>query len=567
MAVAETLAGKPRAARRARTRNAALFSAAFVAGASLAGGARAQPATQAPSQATEAPSQSTGVTATGSTSAPSTYLITGIRVAATYSDNLNLARSSGAQQDGYVMEVSPYALWQTSTDRLRTSGTVAIRNFVRSVGESSAGRLEGVASGVARLAGDWAWLEVTGRATTISGGSGVGTLAYNTAFYLPPSVAARTFQQFSVSPFIRDRAGWLDYQLRYRYVTNNSPFPRTVQEVHQFSGNASTGSRFGRWNYSLVGLQTRNVLGDGRSFDRRILTASAGYLVNPELRVGATVNYEQIDFLRGPNGRDYGVGPGVFFDWRPNSRFNVGASWSERFYGRNVSAQMGYRNRNLGLSLSYIDAVLTSADASALFFDPASVGSTSSGGVPFGAPILGNRVIQDLIQQQLLLFGVAPFDLAFNTAALARTQRLTLSGSLAGKSNTLSMSVFHSTRDVEADISQGVSSGAGTINLRTGLEGKLTQTGTFASLTHRLDSRSTVGLTGRYTIVETEGNFSGFLNTGRTTLSQVALNYGFRVTQDVTAGFVLRRTQQRFDGSIGSQYTENAVSGVVDVRF
>ena len=489
-------------------------------------------------------------------------LVTGVRAGLTFSDNLLLA-PSGSERSGFVAEVSPYALYTAATDRLRGSGYVTLRSFFRTEGDRvSLLRPELNGNFTAKLYDDWLWLDAIGRISTVAA-SPLGAVSFNQA---ASGVNTATVRSYQLSPYVRSRTPWFDYELRYRYASSNLSSSFFGQTQQSGIASATTGTRLGRWSLGYFGDITETQLGDGRTFGRRLSTGTLAYSVNPELRVGATASYEQIDNLRGTDGRDYGYGPGAFIDWRPNSRFSLYAQTSRRYYGTTNQASVNWRTRQSTWNLTYTRSVLSSADASLLFFDPAALGSRTPGTTAF------NPVTSQLFQQSLLLFGLTPLDLTVLTNALVLDKRLVASGGLVGLRNSLVGNVFYNTRESVGSFTQNVAptgprgNFGGGLGIGAAFNGTLTQRGFTATYQHRLDAGSNVSLTAQRTVSQLDGSLLGLSTPGDTTLTQVVAGFTTRLTSDTTAGVGLRRAVQRRDGA-GASYTENAVFATLDKRF
>lgn len=496
----------------------------------------------------------------------------GIRSSVLVSDNLALA--GVGRVSATVLEVSPYFQLQANEERFRANINYQLRNFVRSEGNDQVSLARQALNGAltTALRGDWLWLDATGRIANVNT-SAAGPLSFDPAV---SNVNNTQIRAFSLSPYIRGSSGLADYEGRYTYSTTSLGSNSLIaRNIHALSGSADTGARLGRYSLGVNGTTQRIERGNGNSITREFSSLRWAYRVNNELQVGATANYDHIEGLTGSNGRDYGVGPGGFFSWQPNTRTRLSGDAARRYYGNTGAINLSHRLRWLTFSTGYTQRVISSADADALFFNPGFGGGGGGGGT--GAlPGLGvpfNPVANNLLQQGLLGGGLTPFDLALITSTFVEDRRLNFSVGATGQHNSLVFTTFRSERESRGEFDginfggSGLLGGSLTTVQPGSFNGRVVQQGIDLVYRHRLDARSTVTATTRRTQIDSTGLVAGASQPFVTELTQFSLGYSARLTPDATASLLLRRTQQSRVASTGTGFTENAVIATLDVRL
>lgn len=479
-------------------------------------------------------------------------LFPGVRASATYSDNV-LHTRTGKTGD-VILEVSPYIRAQSSAPRASYDVLYQIRNFVRvNEGETNFFRHALNGNGSFALYEDKFWVDLFGYAGTINA-SANGPIAFDPGASF---VNTANIRIFSVSPWYRDRLGnFATYQLRYTATNTSGNTGLTVARLNQSGSAIVDGIDDGSspWNWRWHGEFQQTQFANDFTRNRRGSGITVYYRLNPELRVFGTYDYDQIDGLRNRDGDDFGYGPGAGFDWRPNSRTTLSASASHRYYGTVSNAQATYTLRRSTMGLTWSRSVLTSADASLLFFDPASITSGGLGNI--------NPVMANLIAAGIVLPAGTALTQGLVTDAAVFDRRLTAFYGLQGNTQSLTFSAYYSNRESATTFAStmaitGIRGGITTAGVFTG---ELRQRGVAINYQHRLDARSRIDvLLNRATVDSTASQAD-------TRLVTLQGGYTTELTRDTTAFGGIRRTQQSSGGG-GARYDENAIFGGVDVRF
>lgn len=139
-------------------------------------------------------------------------------------------------------------------------------------------------------------------------------------------------EAYRVSPYIQGVTPEnVSYELRNNNVWTNAsgaPVPTNTSRYTQFTGNASKSDSTIGWR---ADFDVNDIsLNDTDTFRTRLVRLKPLYNVDPQLRLNATIGYEENHFPF-DDSRDLIYGAGI--EWRPTSRTNVVATWEHRFFG------------------------------------------------------------------------------------------------------------------------------------------------------------------------------------------------------------------------------------------
>jgi uncharacterized protein (PEP-CTERM system associated) len=474
----------------------------------------------------------------------------GVRSTLTYSSNLS--KSAGGSS-GFVGEVSPYLDGSIDSDRTKGQVYATLRTFFRTQGGSSA-TPDVRASGQTALLGDWLW---------ISGNASVFSLATNplSAVTFDPAAANVTsiqFRQLQLSPYIQGRFGtFADYQARYSIGTSSTNADVVLARLDQrFSGSLKSGPQFNRWGWETNGEVQRRTFDNIPTQNRNSASASVFVLPIPELRVGASVNYDQIGNFS-VNGKTSGTGLGLFADWTPSSRTSVSASAKRLYYGTVGKLGISHRFGFLTGALSYDKNVVTSSDASVLTLSPSAL--FGAGGFSANLnPVFNQLAAQNLLQSYSSIIGggvLSDFIVLNNS----------LSASLGYSSpiNSLVLLGVRSRRDTDATRAQSTFSFLAPTNpaVLSSINLSAFNTNSLSlDWTQNLDSKSSFGIRVSRINIETNG---AVVAAGKSAVNLIQSTYRTKLTTDTSAIFGLRHTSQK--GVVN--FDETAIFGTLDVRF
>ena len=475
----------------------------------------------------------------------------GLRVAQTFSDNI-LRRTHGNEKAGFVTEVSPYI--QASVNKARLKGDLhfSVRNFFQSETAPGNDSLD-----LLRYA-----LRANGAVSAPGDRYGITALAFIQDIALSPfgvtttdtaslQTNRRRYSGLQLSPYLTGQLGShasyrADYSLRMNNVSGGNVLG--VRADHRLSASIGSGPRFSGWGWSLSGQANEREYKAGLSAGRTSAAANLWYAVTPELRLGVSANYTQIDRLN-IDGKDYGVGPGVSVVWAPNSRTSLSAQWVDQFYGTNSSLSLSHRARRFNFGLGYSQGVVAGSDASLLLFNPG--GDLSEGViVPSGGPIYRSPALQALLESGDPLLAAS-----LTTDVAVYQKRLTANVGYALPRGALLLTVYRSTRDTAVRNTLGETE-------FPGFTGNLEQRGVNLSVNAQLNVRSSLRF------IATRQDSESITTDLSSRLTTVSASYITSLTSDTTAGVGVRRTVQKVSGATGfGGYDENAIFGSLDTRF
>ena len=486
--------------------------------------------------------------------APAKTFAPGIRVSQTFSDNAFL-RPSGQESGGIITELTPYLNAGVNSPRTQASISYSAREIYRHAeGHSSTVfRPELRAAGNALLVGDW--LGVQGNAATYftSSVAGFGGISSD------PSLAAANntrIDTMSLSPYLMGRMGsFAQYRAQYSLIhtsVSGSASTLLARNDERLSLTLHSGPQFNRWGWSFTTDGQQREFTTGATFHRASTVASVYYLASSDLRLGASANYAYMQGLTDRAGRTNGWGPGFSVDWSPSRRTSLRLNVAEQYYGNTSALSVSHRTDRWTIGLNYSSGVFSSNSASLLLFNPASV---MSGGA-FSADL--NTVYQQLLAQGLISSNTSLLATGLLNDALMRSRMLSISTGLTLPRASATATLFRSVRETVLDstLFPGTPS-----ELVSSAFGHFVSRGVSIGLRATIDPRNSINFTG--TLSDTSSQTSN----NSTRLNLMRVSYDSRITERTTASLGIRRTAQPAvsGGTIG--FRENAVFGLLDVRF
>lgn len=487
-----------------------------------------------------------------------TYFLPGIRATQHYSTN-PLRLPDGQERGGWITEVTPFVSTGINSQRLQGELDYQARAFYRTVGEETDLRHNLRARGNALLIGNWFGIQGSAAVfDTVAAPFGVQSFDPGLT-----GVNRSAFKAVTLTPYLQGRFGsFADYRAQYSFTYNDGPSQFLISRVDQRLGASLTsGPQFNRWGWSWAGEFQRREFRNGAELDRVSSVGRVWWLVQPELRIGALVAYEQIDRLLNRDGDDRGWGPGAFFDWTPTSRTTVRGEASRQYYGTTWNASASHRTERFTFGLSHNRSVVTSADASALVFNPGSL-FTAGGFSPNLNPVFQQLVLQNILGG----FGI-PLGGALVSDAAVLNRFSTASVGYVGPRASGALTAFQSTRETLVNIQAGVFGGGGIIGGGTpsttfSIPGRLETRGVSLDGTYRLDAATTVSAGARLLDQESQP-----LN-AKSRLYQLNTGVRTQVAARTFAGAGLRYTEQRpLGGTSVAGSDDLTVFGSVEFLF
>jgi len=248
----------------------------------------------------------------------------------TVTNNVNLEPNDSRRAD-WVTELTPSLRISEKGARTTLSGavTVPILLYARTGAKNNNAYPTADVLGDIRLVDDW--LHVEGQVV-------IAQQFFNPFGGQPLGLDNATQNRvrtdtYSIGPYVKGvtPGGTIKYELRNNNVWSDvSGAPVSTNDFHytQFTGNASDTERTIGWraDFDVNDITFK----DANTFRSRLVRFVPLYNLDPQLRLTATIGYEENNFPpEGSHGGVYGAG----FEWRPTLRTSVLGSWEHRFFG------------------------------------------------------------------------------------------------------------------------------------------------------------------------------------------------------------------------------------------
>jgi uncharacterized protein (PEP-CTERM system associated) len=482
----------------------------------------------------------------------------GVRSSISYSDNISL-RPDGTQVSGFKTEISPYAFASINNDKANGQAYFSLRNFYQSSDPSgfTSGRIDFRGNGTVELYKRWLFLEGSAFAFNVNPLT-FGPIAFDAA-----SVPTYTYrlQGFTAAPYVLGNLGtFANYRGQYSYGVSEITGFNSLRTTHRLTGQVSSGSQFNVWGWGWQGDQSqRSVQGSPVTSHRSISTGSLYYFPEPDLRLGLSVRYEQIDSLFNKSGKDYGFGPGASVDWNPSKRTSIKGSVTQQYYGTIGNFGLSHRWERFALNVAYDKAIISGNDAS--FLNISQQDLFNAGG-PAAAL---NPVYRSLIADALYGGYGVPVGLGVVNDALVLRNGGSVGLTYLLPTGSLALIVSKVTRNTQIStynpVLGGTSVGGYSIPLDGTFFGLVKTRAVSIDWDYKLDSRSKF----KSQIIYADNLLPAILSRNQRTSFQSS--YSTRLTSETTATFGLRHTKQQASGYKSTSYDENAVFSTLDVRF
>jgi uncharacterized protein (PEP-CTERM system associated) len=362
----------------------------------------------------------------------------------------------------------------------------------------------------------------------------------------------RTYQ---VSPYLRGRFGDVaDYLLRYDYndLTNKSDSAGDSQ-VSVLTARVNGTTRLSALTWTAEAIGQRADYSQSRDTEDDRARGIITYAFDPQFRVSATGGYERNDYitLEKTGNSTYGGG----FDWAPTPRTRLHGDWERRFFGSGWNYTFSHHLPHLSIALSDVRDVTTDAQNRV-----GSPGYTAAYDLLFAAlassvpdPIDRASQVQQILNGGTIPPGLGlPADFVVGSPYVERRQQASVA--LLGVRNTLTLSVYKSTRDILGLGEDAVLPPGFTPNTR--------EWGTGAVFSHRLTAFTSLNASATWR--ETTAT-SGPEFTSRQL--DTRLGVGTRFSRHTTGSLEYRYTRFEGDASGASDYRENSLAAYLLYQF
>jgi uncharacterized protein (PEP-CTERM system associated) len=366
-----------------------------------------------------------------------------LTISETYSDNVSLA-PSGSSRSEWTTRVAPTVVVSGNSARLHFNGTYTPEFLYRAnQGTNNLSHYLN-AIGNAELVKQSLFLDV--RASVSQ--QNVSLLGPQPDGNLNITNNRTTVKTYGISPFIRHEFGFDAIgELRYthdavHYGSNSGSVSSSTSDG--VSGRLTSGPAYKLFTWGLAANQSHLKNNqNGQKIDAQNYSASGGRLITPDLRLSATVGYEDSGYPstvgRQLKGIYWNVGP----SWTPTQRTQISASIGRRYFGPSRTFNLTHRTRLTLWGFDYSESVTNTRGSIAI---PAGVnvetflmGATQF--LQYSDPIERQQRVQQFIVQNNLPT-VSTSALSFLTDSLFIEKRLSGSVGFLGVRNNVLANVY-----------------------------------------------------------------------------------------------------------------------------
>lgn len=471
----------------------------------------------------------------------------------TYSDNITLA-PQGSKKSDWVTQINPGIALSGTGSHLKVNVNYAMQNLVYAEGSSQdLTRHQLDANANAELIDNLFFLD--GRASISQ--QNAFLLGQHAVDNINVTGNRTDVKTYSLSPYLRHGfSNFASSEVRYTHnEASSGTSGLSDSRTDNIQLQLNSGSAFRTLGWGLNYSNEKNDYTTIQNTDRESLSGNLNYAVSPKLNLTATGGYEKNNYISigaKPEGSFWTAG----LAWAPSTRTSIDASAGQRFFGNTYSFNASHKSRKTLWSLGYNEDITTTQS---LFSDSVLTDTASSLNQLWAAqipdPIARQLFVDSFIQNNgLPLFLSRPVNYLSNRTFLQK--RLHGSVSIAGKKNTLILSLFSALRDAQTPQAQDTAL-LGTVN--QAMNDKTKQVGGTALWNWQIGSRTSASFSAGYT----RSNTAFLANTDNNRTYRISLTRQF---QPKLSGLLeLRRLDQ--SSSQSSNYQENAITASLSMKF
>ena len=476
----------------------------------------------------------------------------------TYTDNVSLA-PPGHEKSEFITQINPGISLTGTGARLKLNANYVMQNLVYAE-ESSRNTMNHMlnANANAELVDDLFFLD--GRAAISQ--QNISLLGPQAADNVNTTGNRTEVQTYSVSPYLRHSfSNYASTEIRYTHdevSTGGSGLSNSQADRIQLGLNSGSAFKTLGWglNYSNGKTSYGNTANANTpAIDTEVLSGSLSYSVTPKFRLITTGGYEKNNYIsigEKPEGSFWSAG----FSWAPSVTTSLDGSAGRRFFGDTYSLAASHRTRLTTWRLGYSEDITSTRSQ---FLIPATI-DTASLLDQLWASTIPDPVIRQKLIDDLILAGLQPAlseSVNYLTNRLFLQKRLQASVAVTGAKNTLVLSLFHVTRDAQTSQSQDSTLFG---NSTLALSDSTKQVGGSAFWNWRIGPRTSANINAGYT----KNSFPSLGRTDKDKTIRLGLTRQF---QPKIKGSVELRRLQRDSSQDGGDYSENAVTAGLSMRF
>jgi uncharacterized protein (PEP-CTERM system associated) len=469
-----------------------------------------------------------------------------VNLTETLTDNVSLS-AGGTKEGDLVTQVSPGFTLSTDGPRLKARINYSLQaNLYATSGRATRFTNQLNAGGTATLIRDMLYVD----ATAFANGQSISAFAPQSFNNVNATGNQANVHSYSISPYLFNRYGsFATSQLRYTHEAvgaNTSLLANT--NTDRLQAIVSSGPQYIRGNWGLQASTEKKQYSDIDSISQSSISANAGYLIVPTVRLTATGGYEKNTYVTlgdKPEGKFYNAG----FTWAPTTRTSLTATAGRRYFGNTYFLAANHRARNTVFSLNYSEDITSTQGQ---FVSTAVIDTSSQLNLLYTPQIADPAARQQFVDLLIRQFGLGP-GLAVPVNSLTNRYFLqkSLQGSIAvsGAHSTVIGTVFDTRREAQS------------VQITApGLDDSNKQIGASAAWNLQLSPRSSALANLSYT------RSTSLVTDLQTTykIARVGMTTTFR--PKLTGTLELRHTQQASE-SFGGDIRENAITASVFAQF
>ena len=478
-----------------------------------------------------------------------------LSISEVFSDNVSLA-PAGAAKSEWTTRIRPAVTITENGPRLRFNATYSPELLYRAIAGDSGVNHFLNAYGNTELVQRLLYVDVRANVTQ----QNVSVLAPQSDSNLNTTGNRTTVKTYSISPYLRYDFGY-DATGELRFTHDAVSFGgnsngSSASTSDRISAQLASGPSFQlfRWGfaYSKAHIEYTQT---GQKIDSQNVSATGGRLIVPDLRVSATVGYEDSGYPtsggRVVKGTFWNIGP----TWTPTPRTNVSATVGRRYFGPTKNFHLDHRFARTVLELDYGENVITTRSSLSIPMtqDTATLlDNLFKSQTQFQDPVVRQAAVQAFIAANGLPANLAQ-PVNFLTDSLFLEKRWRAALGVKGVRNTVLTSLFSSNRT--AITSGGPTSGD--FNSSQSVK----QTGATASWSLQV----TKTLAANTNLSVTRNEIPALSGTDRLSLLRFSLTEQF--SPKLTGSLLVGRSKNNSNRSGGTSYTENSISATLGLRF
>jgi uncharacterized protein (PEP-CTERM system associated) len=372
---------------------------------------------------------------------------------------------------------------------------------------------------------------------------------------------------YRISPYLVHNFGAsANGQLRYSHdsvSTDNIGMRRS--DADSITASLSSGSSFRRVGWDAVLMHqnmddtvpARTAAAEDTQQHSKVDTYNSNlrYLMSPQLSLNGNIGYDRYDYDT-LGGRTQGAGYGLGLSWTPSSRTSIVLNGGHRFYGPSYALNLQHRSRGTVWNVTYNDAVTNTRSQ---FLLPSAVDTAAMLDRLFSPQISDPVQRAAAVQAYIKATGLPPRlqdSINYFSNRFVLQKSLNASVALQAAHTTAVLSLFKMRREaLSTQVVDSALLGTSDANLNDNTD----QVGGSATVSYKLGPQTVANLSASAT------NSRSLTENRRDHNRAVRLNLARTFSTKLLGSVEVRRVKGGL--GVGQQYTENAVTAALNMKF